>query len=280
MTDAETSPSPTPTAELFGLPATPQPAARASGLAGLVNPARPPAQRAPENPTPDFSQLPQERGERLRVLEAILQAAEGEYANTVRAARGRFLVTGGTALKHIYDEDLWQLATDAEDQPYTSFLDYAEAVWGYKKSNVYLLLDAVLVHNALPSRDAHLDTGLVKLLAPVVRQRGKEAAAQALQETEARGPVTAKELKKTLQGVASPETTGQGASSEISEDDPESPLDALEAAIAAQNDVWRAIPPATIRKAMETDPGRTEGLLLTLETALVRTLKRTRHRPK
>jgi hypothetical protein len=258
------------TAELLGID---KPPARATGLAGMLGTKRQKA--TPKNDAPDFAALPQEPTERLQALEKIIRQEENTYSMTVRAAKERFTTTGGRALSMIQQEELWR---DAEET-HTDFFSYARTVWGYEKSHVYLLLDSVKIREAISSPEAHLNTSHLKILGPALRKDGPEIVQRAWEEadTATGGAITGPALIKALTAVRATRTAGTPTprTDDTAPDSPSS-VEALEAALRAQKQVWAALAPATVARAVQHDPERTQALLEELERQAVRTTKRAR----
>ncbi|WP_369265820.1 hypothetical protein [Streptomyces harbinensis] len=235
----------------------------------------------------DLAALPAHRGQRLHALEDVLRTAEETHEGTVREAKRRFIVTGGLALHTIRAEDLWQEKNAADGSPYRSFLDYAARVWGYQKSAVYLLLDAVQIWQELPEADAHLNTSVVKQLAPALREYGADHARRALSRAQQEGDVTGAAVTRALADLRKPEKTGLEGSSEISEDPQEGSSETthdyvadLKIALKAQRAVWSSLSPETIRRAMDQDPEAAGALLGAIEVQAGRARKRARYRPR
>jgi hypothetical protein len=271
MTNTASEPT---TAELLGIDKPPAP--RSAGLAGLTRGAAS-AQRAPEpGPLPDFPALPAAGEQRLRALEEILRQAEGAYTHTVRAAKERFTITGGIALRMIRDEELWRDARESNGKPYIDFLAYAKAVWGYQKSHVYLLLDSVRIREIIKDKDAHLNTAHLKILGPAARTEGPEVVQRAWEDADKAtdGKITGPALTKAITAAKTLATTGQQTSSEASETPQHSAVEALEAALAAQKHVWNALAPAAVAAALAEDPERTRKALDALEVTARRAAKR------
>ncbi|WP_331733037.1 hypothetical protein OG495_37200 (plasmid) [Streptomyces longwoodensis] len=112
--------------------------------------------------------------ERLRALEARIEASVGEYQQSLRRLQARHRVEVGQLLHEINESGLWEL------EGHERFGHYVKARWGWDRSYGYRLIDLALVHRALaPLGQAVLDTVVeshARELAPVVKVNGDEGA--------------------------------------------------------------------------------------------------------
>ncbi|MFF9128418.1 hypothetical protein ACF09J_35130 [Streptomyces sp. NPDC014889] len=112
--------------------------------------------------------------ERLRALEARIEASLGEYQQSLRRLQARHRVEVGQLLDEINESGLWEL------EGHEKFGHYVKARWGWDRSYGYRLMDLALVHRALaPLGQAVLDTVVeshARELAPVVKVNGDEGA--------------------------------------------------------------------------------------------------------
>lgn len=157
-----------------------------------------PAQPDPFAPQPvDPSTVTGTPAQRLAVFEAAIDRAKETAGTTLKAARARFVVEAGTALRAIRDEDggLYK-ATHA------TFEDYIAARWDMDRSRAYQLIDAapvMLVMSKIfdtapvesharvlaPVYEGHGEPGVREVVA-AVRITGEKVTAAAIREAAGR----------------------------------------------------------------------------------------------
>lgn len=132
--------------------------------------------------------------ERLAAFEAAIDEAKETAGNSLKAARARFVVEAGTALRAIRDEDggLYKVT-------HGTFEEYIAARWDMDRSRAYQLIDAapaMLVMSkifdtapvesqaraALPALEGHGEAA-VKEIVVALRTAGEKVTAKAITET-------------------------------------------------------------------------------------------------
>lgn len=109
--------------------------------------------------------------ERLAAFEAAIDRAKDTAGTTLKAARARFVVEAGTALRAIRDEDggLYKVTHE-------TFEEYIAARWDMDRTRAYQLIDAAPVMLVMSKI---FDTAPVeshaRILAPVLADRGEAA---------------------------------------------------------------------------------------------------------
>jgi hypothetical protein len=151
--------------------------------------------------------------ERLAAFEAAIDEAKETAGQTLKAARARFVVEAGTALRAIRDEDggLYKVT-------HATFEEYIAARWDMDRSRAYQLIDAapaMLVMSkifdtapvesqaraALPALESHGEAA-VKEIVVALRTAGEKVTAKTITETGRRlgyipDPAPAPEDEKT-----------------------------------------------------------------------------------
>lgn len=107
--------------------------------------------------------------ERLAAFEAAIDRAKSTAGETLKAARARFVVEAGTALRAIRDEFLFKLG-------HATFEEYIAARWEMDRSRAYQLIDAApTVLTLWKIFDAAPVESHARVLAPVMEHHGEPA---------------------------------------------------------------------------------------------------------
>lgn len=130
--------------------------------------------------------------ERLAVFERAIEQATEQAGESLRAAKARFAIEAGTALRAIQAGSLYLAAG------HVSFEAYAKARWDMSRSRAYQLMDAAPVM-AVVSKI--LDTAPVEsqavAVAPVLAQHGEDAVRKVMDAArEQSGKVTAAAIRE------------------------------------------------------------------------------------
>lgn len=154
------------------------PPGRAGGLSEVLrarHSATPPAAAAQPDPFAPQPVDPREvtgtAAERLAAFEAAIDRAKETAGTTLKAARARFVVEAGTALRAIRDEDggLYKLT-------HATFEEYIDARWEMDRSRAYQLIDAAPVMLVMSKIfDAAPVESHARVLAPVYASHGEPA---------------------------------------------------------------------------------------------------------
>lgn len=121
--------------------------------------------------------------ERLAAFEAAIDRAKEAAGTTLKAARARFVVEAGTALRAIRDEDggLYKLTHE-------TFEDYITARWDMDRTRAYQLIDAAPVMLVMSKI---FDTAPVeshaRVLAPVYEGHGEPAVREVYAAVQTKG---------------------------------------------------------------------------------------------
>lgn len=133
--------------------------------------------------------------ERLAVFEAAIDRARSTAGETLKAARARFVVEAGTALRAIRDEDggLYKVT-------HATFEEYIDARWEMDRSRAYQLIDAAPTVLAMWKI---FDTAPVEshtpIVAPVLEAHGEVAVKEVVASiTTAGEKVTAASLREAI----------------------------------------------------------------------------------
>jgi hypothetical protein len=129
--------------------------------------------------------------ERLAAFEAAIDEAKETAGNSLKAARARFVVEAGTALRAIRDED-----GGLYKGSYETFEDYVTRRWDMDRSRAYQLIDAA---PAMLTMSKIFDTAPVESQAraviPVLESHGEAAVQEIVASLRTAGEkVTAKSL--------------------------------------------------------------------------------------
>jgi hypothetical protein len=129
--------------------------------------------------------------QRLAVYEAAIDGAKETAGNSIKAARARFVVEAGTALRAIRDED-----GGLYKGSYETFEDYVTKRWDMDRSRAYQLIDAV---PAMLTMSKIFDTAPVESQAraviPVLESHGEAAVQEIVASIRTAGEkVTAKTI--------------------------------------------------------------------------------------
>lgn len=137
-----------------------------------VNPLLPAAPADPFAPEPvDPAAVTGSAEQRLAAFEAAIDRAKERAGTTLKAARARFVVEAGTALRAIRDEDggLYKVT-------HKTFEEYIAARWDMDRSRAYQLIDAAPVMRVLSKIfDAAPVESHARILAPVMEGHGEPA---------------------------------------------------------------------------------------------------------
>lgn len=163
--------------------------------APLVNPLLPsvPEVADPFAPQPlDPATVTGTTEEKLATFERAIDEAKETAGRTLKAARARFVVEAGTALRAIRDEDggLYKVT-------HATFEDYIASRWEMDRTRAYQLIDAA---PAMLVMSKIFDTAPVesqaRVLAPVLDTRGPEAVREVVAAVKTSGEkITAATLK-------------------------------------------------------------------------------------
>ncbi|WP_143589847.1 hypothetical protein [Streptomyces africanus] len=128
--------------------------------------------------------------ERLAAFEQAIDQAQETAGRSLKAARARFVVEAGTALRAIRDEGLFKLSHETFDE-------YIAGRWDMDRSRAYQLIDAA---PAMLVMSKIFDTPPVesqaRMLGPVLDAHGEEAVREVVVAAKQAGPkVTAATLK-------------------------------------------------------------------------------------
>lgn len=242
---------------------------RATGLSDVL--------RARHNPTPTFVEpaapvdpfapkvldpaaVTGTAEERLAAFEAAIDEAKETAGQTLKAARARFVVEAGTALRAIRDEDggLYRVTHE-------TFEDYIRQRWDMDRTRAYQLIDAA---PAMLAMSKIFDTAPVesqaRALAPVLEAHGEEAVREVVVAVRQAGDkLTAAALKgAALRLRYIPEQPAAGPddapAEQPSEHTPEQAraLVRLEQGLAALRGAHRALRGRVISDALAADPER------------------------
>lgn len=156
----------------------------------FVEPAAPPAPD-PFAPRPvDPAAVTGTEAERLAAYEAAIDEAQKTAATSLKAARARFVVEAGTALRAIRDEGLFALS-------HKTFEEYILGRWDMDRSRAYQLIDAA---PAMLVMSKIFDTPPVesqaRVMAPVIEAHGEPAVREVVAAVKTAGEkVTAATLR-------------------------------------------------------------------------------------
>jgi hypothetical protein len=132
--------------------------------------------------------------ERLAAFEAAIDRAKETAGTTLKAARARFVVEAGTALRAIRDQDggLYKVTHE-------TFEEYITARWDMDRSRAYQLIDAAPVMLVMSKI---FDTAPVeshaRVLAPVLEGHGEPAVREVYAAMQTKGEkVTAQAIRDT-----------------------------------------------------------------------------------
>jgi hypothetical protein len=144
--------------------------------------------------------------ERLAAFEAAMERATAAADENLRAARARFAIEAGTALRAIQTDGLHRAAG------HPSFEAYAKSRWQMSRSRAYQLMDAAPVM-AVVSKilDAAPVESQAVAVAPVLIQHGEDAVRKVVEQVrQESGKLTAKTLTETARRLGYiPEQDGQ-----------------------------------------------------------------------
>jgi hypothetical protein len=235
--------------------------ARSRVAAPAVNPLLP---AQPETPDP-FAPRPLDPAavtgtdeQRLAAFEAAISEAQETAAGSLKAARARFVVEAGTALRAIRDDTLFRLTHE-------TFEDYIRQRWDMDRTRAYQLIDAAPVMLVMSKI---FDTAPVesqaRALAPVLAAHGEVAVREVVAAARQSGDkVTVKAIRGAadrlnyLPPPAPAPAEGQPAEP-VTEHTPEQAraLVRLEQGLAALRGAHRALRGRVIADALEADPER------------------------
>lgn len=156
-----------------------------------VNPLLPVERDDPFAPKPlDPAAVTGSDAERLAAFERVIDEAKETAGRSLKAARARFVVEAGTALRAIRDEGLFKLSHETFDE-------YITGRWEMDRTRAYQLIDAA---PAMLVMSKIFDTPPVesqaRTLGPVLDAHGEEAVREVVVAAKQAGPkVTAATLK-------------------------------------------------------------------------------------
>lgn len=172
---------------------------RAAGLSDVLRARHSTASAEPTEPEkPDpFTPRPVDpaavtgtEAERLAAYEAAIDAAQKTASDSLKAARARFVVEAGTALRAIRDEGLFTLS-------HGTFEEYIVGRWEMDRTRAYQLIDAA---PAMLVMSKIFDTAPVesqaRVMAPVIEAHGETAVREVVAAVKTAGEkVTAATLR-------------------------------------------------------------------------------------
>jgi hypothetical protein len=248
--------------------------ARSRVAAPAANPLLPaePAVPDPFAPKPvDPATVTGTDAERLAAFEAAIDAAKETAGNSLKAARARFVVEAGTALRAIRDEGggLYKVT-------HATFEEYISQRWDMDRTRAYQLIDAapvMLVMSKIfdtapvesqarvlaPVLEAHGETAVREVVA-AVRQTGEKVTAKAIRDA-------ADRLNYVPRPALAPAGEDDTEADPPAEHTPEQAraLVRLEQGLAALRGAHRALRGRVIADALEADPE--QGRILVAQVA-------------
>ncbi|MER7488689.1 hypothetical protein ABTY20_22850 [Streptomyces sp. NPDC126497] len=239
--------------------------ARSRVAAPAVNPLLPAASEAPDPFAPkplDPAAVTGTAEERLAAFETAIDEAKETAATSLKAARARFVVEAGTALRAIRDEDggLYKVTHD-------TFEEYIVGRWGMDRTRAYQLIDAA---PAMLVMSKIFDTAPVesqaRVMAPVIEAHGETAVREVVAAVKQSGEkVTAAALRAAAVRMHYiPEQPAAGPGAARTDDDPPAEhtpeqaraLVRLEQGLAALRGAHRALRGRVIADALDADSER------------------------
>ncbi|WP_051705190.1 hypothetical protein [Streptomyces sp. NRRL S-455] len=206
--------------------------------------------------------------ERLAAFEAAIDEAKEAASHSLKAARARFVVEAGTALRAIRDEDggLYKVTHETFEQ-------YISDRWDMDRSRAYQLIDAAPTMNLLSKI---FDTAPVesqaRALAPVLEAHGEEAVREVVVAVKQAGAkVTAATIKEAAHRLhyipAQTAEEDEGSADLPTEHTPQEALAIvrLEQGLAALRVAHKALRGTVVTDALEADHER--GLELAKQVA-------------
>lgn len=156
-------------------------------------------------------------GERLAAFEGAIDRAKETASQTLKAARARFVVEAGTALRAIRDEDggLYKVT-------HATFEDYIRDRWDMDRSRAYQLIDAAPAMLAMwKIFDKAPVESHAAILAPVLEDHGEAAVKTVVEDIgQSGGKVTAAAIRETAQRLGYVPKPAQTPENEDEPDDP------------------------------------------------------------
>jgi hypothetical protein len=206
--------------------------------------------------------------ERLAAFEAAIDEAKETAGNSLKAARARFVVEAGTALRAIRDED-----GGLYKGSYATFEEYIAKRWDMDRSRAYQLIDAA---PAMVLMSKIFDTAPVesqaRVLAPVLEAHGEEAVREvvvAVKQTGAKVTAAAiREAAHRLHYIPDPAPAPEDAPADLpTEHTPQEALAIvrLEQGLAALRVAHKALRGTVVPDALAADHER--GLELAKQVA-------------
>ncbi|MFC7933088.1 hypothetical protein [Streptomyces cinereoruber] len=253
----------------------------------------------PYNARPlDPAELPVDRKERLKAVEAALMEAEATRSKSVAWSKLRWTVETGVALRLLIEEDLYK-----EDPEFPTLETYADNRLHLSRGHVYELVDdaARLLAVAPLSEisDKPFNASQAKVLAPLMEpvaeldsaEPVKTKAELIVKDVEASGKKrTAAALRKaaeergfTISEAPAVPSARKGSAgkdgiedAEIVENDGTRAVEALYGFLKDQQAVYDGIGGGLLATALQHDPGAADGVLRDLLQYLTRTEHRIR----
>ncbi|MYW04084.1 hypothetical protein [Streptomyces sp. SID3343] len=197
--------------------------------------------------------------EQLAVYEAAIDAAHETARSTLAAAKARYVVEAGTALREIRDRGLYKLT-------HADLESYCEERHGITRARIYQIIDAAPVMIAMSK---FLDTPLVeshaRVLEPVMRAHGVDAARELVARVQDAGKVTAAALKQARRDAGyEPAAPESAALRESTGGGKKTAVERLGAAQERLSRVSGSVTRATVRAASREHPGHTARLVADL----------------
>ncbi|MBV9024653.1 MAG: hypothetical protein JO362_12880 [Streptomycetaceae bacterium] len=250
--------------------------------------------RGPYNAEPiDPAQLPVDRKERLKAVEAALMDAERTRSKSVAWSKLRWTIETGVALRVLVEDDLY-----TEDEEFPTLDEYAKHRLHMARGYVYELVnDAARLLKIAPLSeisDKPFNASQAKVLAPLMEPcddpagDGKTKAELVVADVEAAGQKrTAASLRKAaaargfvVEAPAVPparrtaDGDGEIEDAEIVENDSTRAVEALHGLLEKQKAVYDGMGGGVLATALQCDPAAVEGLL----REFLQFLSRTDHR--
>lgn len=196
--------------------------------------------------------------ERLAAFEAAIDQAKETAGHSLKAARARFVVEAGTALRAIRDEDggLYKVT-------HSTFEDYVTGRWEMDRVRAYQLINAALVMRTMwRAFDTAPVESHARLLAPVLASHGEVAVREVVAAVRTTGEkITAKMLREAVDRLGYVPAPAPAADDTDTDDDPPTEhtpeqaraLVRLEQGLAALRGAHRALRGRVIPDAVTAD---------------------------
>lgn len=220
----------------------------------------------------DTGEVDGERKEdRLKRLVSVITTAEGVAKETLRRTRQRFILEAGVALKAIHDEELWRLTHE-------TFKQFVFDCWEYSEPYAYQMMEAVPVYAAVSAiaETTVINAEHIKILGPVVRRHGDEAAREVwtkAQDDMPGKPVTGAGLRHARRVLGYAKEEAEGERKTVVALPPATPLTTVGRATNSLKEARRLLSRKVIEQAVEEDPEAARVLMEELQATMA-TLRR------